>query len=556
MANPIVRIALAGSLLLSVSACQPQTAAQGSKLQSPAAAPKLVAGLGPVHHPVTTINPQAQKYFDQGLAYLYGFNHAEAVRSFTYAAELDPKLAMAHWGRAVALGPNINAPEIDEAAAKAAYEAAQRAFALAANATTAERGYIDAITKRYAANPRADVRKLAYDYKVAMGQLSKRYPDDLDAATLYAESAMDLRPWHLYARDGRPEEGTDEIVATLEWVLARNNNHLGANHYYIHAVEASTQPQRALASARRLPILAPASGHLVHMPAHIYFRVGDYASAIVANAQAAAVDEAYIACCAPRTPDGAFYPAMYYSHNLHFLAVAASMAGRSKDASSAAAKLAAHVDPVVDQMPIFEAFGTIPILIAARQADWGAIVKWPEPKGGRHASRAAWHFARGLAHAAMKDIGPALIEHDAFAVEAAKAKDLSMGNNTAGQVFTIADHLFSGKVFAARGDNAAARKELELAVAAQDALDYDEPPAFPWPVREALGAHLLRSGDALAAENVFREDLVKTPNNPRSLFGLAESLKARGRHFDAEEVRRQFESRWAGADMKLRIEEF
>jgi tetratricopeptide (TPR) repeat protein len=365
---------------------------------------------------------------------------------------------------------------------------------------------------------------------------------------------MNLRPWHLYTHDGKPEEGTDEIVDVLEWVLARNPNHVGANHYYIHATEASTQPQRGLASAQRLPRLAPAAGHLVHMPAHVYFRIGDYARAIQANEQAAAVDEAYISCCAPR--GGGDYTAMYYSHNLHFLAVAAAMGGRSKEAASSAAKLAAHIDPVIDHVPALEAFGALPVLIAARQADWGAVLKWPEPKEGRHASRAAWHFARGLAHATMKDIGPALIEHDAFNAEAAKAKDLSMGNNTAGQVFGVADHLLSGKIFAARGDDASARRELELAVAAEDGLDYDEPPPFPWPVRETLGARLLQNGDAVGAERVFREDLMKNPNNPRSLFGLAETLKARARHYDAGEVMRQFETSWVGADMKLRIEEF
>ncbi len=540
---------LALSFVLMASACQPRSA-----LPSPSAQrPKLVTGLGPVHHAVSTANPQAQKYFDQGLAYLYAFNHAEAIRSFDYAAQLDPNLAMAHWGRAVALGPNINAPEIDEAAEKAAYEAAQRAVALSMRATTAERAYINAVAKRYAPNPKADWRKLAFDYKTAMGELARRYPDDLDAATLYAESAMNLRPWKLYTRDGQPEEGTDEIVSALEWVLARNPDHVGANHYYIHATEASTKPERALPSARRLPKLAPAAGHLVHMPAHVYMRLGDYAAAIRANEQAARVDEAYISCCGGR---GGFYPAMYYSHNLHFLAVAAAMGGQSREASDAAAKLAANIGPVIDEMPMIEAFGALPILIAARQAQWGEILKWPEPKENRHASRAAWHFARGLAHAAMKDIGPALQKHDAFAIEAGKAKDLPMGNNSAAQVFAIADHLLSGKVFAARGDKDAARRELELAVAAQDQLDYDEPAVFPWPVRETLGAHLLLSGDSTAAEKVFREDLAKTPNNPRSLLGLAESLKARGRYFDAGEVRRQFETRWSGADVKLRLEEF
>ncbi len=546
-------IAMVSVLLCWSMACQPHEPAAVSNETGVSGAPKLAAGLGPVHHPVSTANSLAQKYFDQGLAYVYAFNHDEAVRSFKYAAELDPKLAMAYWGQALALGLNINAPEIDAEAAKAAYEAVQKAVGLSANASPVERGYIEALVKRYAANPKADWRKMAFDYKTAMGELMKHYPDDLDAATLYAESAMDLHPWQLYDKAGKPEPGTDEIVKVLEFVLARNAKHVGANHYYIHATEASSAPERALACAQRLPTLAPAAGHLVHMPAHVYIRTGDYAAAIAANEQAAKVDEHYISCCGPK---GGIYPAMYYSHNLHFLAVAAAMGGRSKEAADATTKLAAHLDPVLDQMPMFEGFGAIPVMIAARQALWGEVLKWPEPKAGRHASLAAWHFARGLAHASMKDIGPALTEHDAFAAEAAKAKDLSMGNNSAGKVFAIADHLLSGRIFAARGDNESARKELELAVKAQDDLDYDEPPAFPWPVREALGGQLLRSGDALGAEKVFREDLARTPNNPRSLFGLTESLKARGRFFEAGEAQKQFDARWVGADLKLRIEDF
>lgn len=546
------------ALVALIFGCQQQqhreAAVNSSNAAATPAATKLVTGLGPVHHTVSTANSEAQKYFDQGLAYIYGFNHEEAVRSFNRAAELDPRLAMAHWGRALALGPNINAPEIDETAAKAAYEAAERALALSASATPAERGYIAALVKRYPANPKADWHKLAVDYKNAMGELSKRYPDDLDAATLYAESAMDLRPWKLYTKDGRPEEGTEEIVAVLEWVLARNPNHVGANHYYIHATEASTAPQRALPSAQRLPALAPSSGHLVHMPAHVYIRTGDYDAAIRANDRAARVDEAYISCCAPK--GAAFYPAMYYSHNLHFLAVAAAMAGKSKVAGDASRRLGAHVDPVIEQMPMFEAFGSIPILIAVRQAQWGDVLKWPKPKENRHASLAAWHFARGMAHAAMKDVGPALAEQEQFKAEAAKAKDLMMGNNTAGNVLKVADHLLSAKIAAARDDREGAKREFELAIAAQDALDYDEPPAFPWPVREALGAQLLRSGDAAGAEKVFRDDLAKSPNNPRSLFGLSESLKARGRHFDSDQVRKDFDQRWGGADMKLQIEDY
>ena len=263
---------------------------------SPAQPPvKLVDGLGPVHHRVSTISPEAQKFFDQGLAYMYAFNHNEADRSFARAAELDPNLAMAHWGRALALGPNYNLPEIDAAAAKAAYDEARRAVALADHANAGEKLYIAAVAKRYPADPKGDWRQHAIDYKNAMAELTRKFPDDLDAATLYAESAMNLRPWRLYDKNGTPAEGTDEIVKVLEWVLARNPNHVGANHYYIHATEASTTPERAMPSAQRLPRLSPTAGHLGHMPAHVYSRTGNYAAAIAATADAARVDEKYIA---------------------------------------------------------------------------------------------------------------------------------------------------------------------------------------------------------------------------------------------------------------------
>ena len=263
---------------------------------------KLVEGLGNVHHPVSTQNPEAQKFFDQGLALVYGFNHDEAARSFRRAAELDPKLAMAHWGEALALGPNINDPEIDAAKEKSAYEAAHRAADLAGGASEAERAYVDALLKRYSADPKADLRKRAVEYRDAMRDLSRKYPGDLDAATLFAESSMDLRPWKLWTNEGKPEEGTEEIVATLESVLKRNPDHLGANHYYIHAVEASPHPERAIPSADRLPKLAPAAGHLVHMPAHAYIRVGRYADAVRANQSAVGADDKFIAC---HTPPGA-----------------------------------------------------------------------------------------------------------------------------------------------------------------------------------------------------------------------------------------------------------
>ena len=295
--------------------------------QAKAPPPRLMAGLGNVHHPVSTRNRQAQAFFDQGLNFVYGFNHDEARRSFKEAARLDPKLAMAWWGVALTLGPNYNLP-VDPEGEKAGYEAVQKAAALAMNASEPERAYINALVVRYTNDPKADLHELDRAYKGAMGKLSARYPDDLDAATLYAESIMNLNPWHLWTLDGKPADGTEEIVSVLESVLKRDPHHLGANHYYIHAVEASPHPERALASAARLEKLAPAAGHLMHMPAHIYARVGDHAAAAHCNAVAAAADKAFLS----ETKQQGVYPLMYYSHNLHFLAYDAAMDGNFAEA--------------------------------------------------------------------------------------------------------------------------------------------------------------------------------------------------------------------------------
>src|SRR5258708_17432734 len=277
----------------------------------------LISGLGSLHHPVTTNNPEAQRFFDQGFALVYAFNHDEAVRSFKRAAELDPKLAMAWWGIGLALGPNINR-DVDPEREKAAFDAAQKAQVLASGASDNERAYIQARAKRYSIDPKADLKKLNVDYHQAMRELAKTYPDDLDAATLFAESGMDLRPWQLWTAKGKPAPGTEEIVAVLESVLRRNPNHPGAIHYYIHTVEASPNPERALVYAPKLGKLMPAAGHLVHMPAHVYERTGDYAAAAQSNVDAAAADEAYIKASGAQ----GIYPLMYYSHNLHFLAIA------------------------------------------------------------------------------------------------------------------------------------------------------------------------------------------------------------------------------------------
>ena len=505
----------------------------------------LLPGLGPVHHPVSTQNKEAQQFFDQGLALVYAFNHDEAVRSFRRAAELDPKLAMAHWGVALALGPNYNL-DADPAQAKAAYDAVQTAQKLAAGATEAEQAYVAALAKRYAADPKADRKKLAAEYKDAMRDLARRYPDDLDAATLYAESLMNLRPWELWTKDGQPAEGTEEIVAVLEGVLRRNPDHTGANHYYIHAVEASPTPERALASAHRLDTLAPGAGHLVHMPSHIYYRVGDFAAAARSNVEAARVDAAYIKA---RGVTGV-YPMMYYSHNLHFLAVAHAMQGRYIDAQKAAADLAAHVGPHVKDMPMLEGFMPTPTLVRVRCRRWDDVLALPAPDANQHITTALWHFGRGLALAAAGKVEEAEKERQTFLTAKAKVPaDAPYGDrNKAQGVLVIAEGLLGAKIAAARKEASAAEALLRKAVEAEDALNYIEPPDWYLHVRESLGGLLLSAGRPADAEQVFRDDLKRNRRNGRSLFGLAESLRAQGKDHAARLVELEFRAAWKNAD--------
>ncbi|HEY7615205.1 MAG TPA: hypothetical protein VH744_00240, partial [Terriglobales bacterium] len=352
------------SVLAALVVCAPVLAQQHAAHTQPKAA-VLMTGLGDLHHAVSTSNAEAQKFFDQGLRLIFAFNHDEAARSFQRATELDPKLAMGYWGIAEAVGPNYNDPASDDRF-KQAHEAIAKAVDLAGGASASEKAYIDALAKRFPGDLKADRRKAAEDYRDAMREVVKQYPDDLDAATLFAEAGMTLHPWGLWHLDGTPEEGTDEIVATLESVIRRDPNHMGAVHYYIHSVEASRSPERALAGANRLAALAPSAGHLVHMPAHVYIRTGDYEAAVKTNQQAAAADESYIKASGAQ----GIYPGMYYSHNLHFIAIAASMTGDYKQAKTAADQLAAHVKPMLSAMPMLEGFTTIPMAVLLRFERW------------------------------------------------------------------------------------------------------------------------------------------------------------------------------------------
>ncbi|MEH2309437.1 tetratricopeptide repeat protein [Nostoc sp.] len=502
----------------------------------------LISGVGTIHHPVSTANAQAQEFFDQGLNLIYAFNHDEAVRSFQHAAKLDPHLAIAYWGIALALGPNINL-EIDPNRELAAYQAVQQALALSTKASKQERDYITALAKRYSQDPGADLYQLAVDYAKAMATLVELYPDDLDAATLYAESLMDLHPWQHWTKDGKPQPDTEKIVAILESVLKRNPNHTGANHYYIHAVEASPSPERALVSAKRLGTLAPAAGHLVHMPSHIYFRVGDYEGAMQANEQAIAQDDIYI----KKYQVQGTYPMMYYNHNVHFLMVASSMAGKYEDALQAADKLVANATAINPYIPMLEGFLGSKMLIQTRFSDWDAILKTPAPDVKLPTTTALWHFARGMAMAATGKLEEAASESRALlAAKQEISTEATIGLSPASRILDITSKVLDAKIATKNNDYEDAIQLLEKATVAEDALYYVEPPDWYFPTRESLGAVLLAKGDYKEAEKVFRTDLEKYPHNGRSLFGLQATLQALGKEDAAQVVKADLQTAWKG----------
>jgi tetratricopeptide (TPR) repeat protein len=513
----------------------------------------LMTGLGNLQHPVTTSNADAQKFFDQGLRLIYAFNHAEAASSFGRAAELDPKMAMAYWGIAEAVGPNYNDPA-DPDRFKQAHEAIQKATDLSTNATPSERAYIAALAKRFPADPNADHRQATEQYRDAMRDLVKQFPDDLDAATLFAEAGMNLHPWGLWHHDGTPEAGTEEIISTLESVLRRDPNHMGAIHYYIHAVEASSNPERALAAANRLAALAPAAGHLVHMPGHIYIRTGDFPAAVKTNELASSADRAYIQASGAQ----GMYPAMYYSHNLHFIAACASMSGDYAEAHKAAAMLAEHVSPMVKEMPPLEAFMTVPLSVEVRFQKWDQVLKIPQPPAAMNTTTVFWHYARGMALAGSGKVSEAEAEYKIVAdAENHTPPGLIFAmpiNNHTKDVLTIAENVLGAKIAMAKHDTTGAIPMLRHAVEVQDSLNYDEPPDWFFPVREFLGAALLIAGNAADAEKIFRDDLDRNPRNPRSLFGLREALKAQNRDYDAQFVDKQLQAAWKGSGA-LRIED-
>lgn len=509
----------------------------------------LAEGLGHVDHPVSTKNPEAQKFFNQGLAYLFAFNHDEGVLSFKKAAELDPNLAMAYWGAALGLGANYNDPANTERFAQA-YTYLYKAQTLAPKASPVEQAYIAALSKRYSQDASAEPKKLAAEYSAAMAQLVKEYPDDLDAATLYAESLMNLRPWQLWSLDGKPAPGTMEIIAILEGVLKRNPKHTGANHYYIHAVEASPSPERGTAAAQRLGGLAPNAGHLVHMPSHIYLRTGDYDDAVKSNEAAIIADKNYIT----RSGATGVYPLMYYNHNVHMLASSFAGNGNYAGAIKAANELAANVGPNVKAAAGLEMFMPYPIMVNVRFHKWDEALAYPRPAAEMLITTAHWHFSRGMAFAEKGNAADAEKELKAMREVAAKIPAEAVLFTTPVSVaLKVGDDMLSGLIASAKGDKKGAIETLRAAVASEGKVNYAEPPDWDLPVREWLGRALLRDGQFAEAEKVYREEIARSPRNARALFGLAESLRKQNKTSSADLVQREFERAWASSDTQLDV---
>jgi tetratricopeptide (TPR) repeat protein len=515
--------------------------------------PPLYPDLGSWSHPVTTASPQAQKYFDQGLRLYYGFNHDEASRAFREAARLDPACAMAWWGIALAAGPNINLP-MDEEHGKIALEAVGRAAALAKGASAADRAFIGALLTRYSAEPAARRTALDSAYCGAMRGLTKRFPADADAAALFAESILDLNPWNQWTHDGRPNPGTLEAVAALEALLRKHPEHPGANHFYIHAVEASDHPERALAAAKRLESMVPGAGHLVHMPSHIYARTGQYREALEQNRRAVAVDERYIAGQNPQGP----YPLMYYNHNIQFIWFSAMMQGRSAEAVAAARKIAGNLPPdLIAQMSMLELAPPLPIVTLVRFGRWDEALAEPAPPASERYARSVWHYARGMALAGKGDLAGAAAALDSLRAAAALVPpDMVISINPAPLLLRVASNALAGDLAARRQRGDEAVRTLQLAVAQEDSLHYDEPPTWYWPVRHALGAALLGAGRAKEAEAVYREDLRRHPQNGWSLVGLANALRAQGLEKQAVAVDERFRRAWSDADVPLAASAF
>jgi tetratricopeptide (TPR) repeat protein len=514
-------------------------------------APRL-EGLGNYHFKVTTASTESQEFFDQGLRLTYAFNHSEALRAFKEAVRLDPDNAMAYWGWALVLGPNLNLPMVPDVAPQA-YRAIQTAKKLKDQVSKKEKAFIDALATRYAKNPEEDRAPLDKAYAEAMANLVAQYPDDLDAATLYAASLMNLSPWDYWNLDGSPKENTNKVLETLQSVVERNPNHAGAMHYYVHAVEAR-HPERGEQYADMLGGLMPGAGHLVHMPSHIYMRVGRYTDSYEANRRAVEADEQYITQCRAQ----GLYPLNYYPHNIHFMAWSAMFQGRQEAALDAARKIVKEIPKELSSdkntWALYETFLSQSEFVMVRFGMWDEMLSEPRPDVDSKFMVGIWHYGRALAHIhGNNNLQKAKEELQSLAQTREQMMSLShyVGFATAGKLLTIAEEVIRGEITYAEGSTLEGLAHLERAVRLEDSLQYNEPPDWYFPVRHFLGAMLLDAGRPDEAEVIYAADLRKNPENGYSLFGLAKALRLQGKMDDAEAVTKRFIESWSDASHKL-----
>ncbi len=508
----------------------------------------LYDNLGNLHHEITVRVPNSQAYFNQGLRLLYAFNHAESARAFREAERLDPSCAMCPWGIALALGPNINAA-MDSAAGVEAYAAIQRALERSKNAAPSERAYIQAMAKRFVGDPMAERAPLDSAYAQAMAEVADAYGDDVDAQVLYADALMNLSPWNYWEADGSPRPGTREIVSRLLYGVEKNPDHPGACHLYIHAEEAH-DPTMAIDCAERLAELMPGAGHLVHMPGHIYIRVGRYADAIEQNRHAVHADESYLE--GPRVGKRGIYPQGYYPHNYHFMSFAASMAGNGETAIYAARRVAEKLGPeVTREIGWLEAVTPIVYWTLVTFGKWDEILAEPLPPSDRKFMLGQAYYARGVAYAARRRWVEA---EEAMDSVTAIARGFPDGDNRI--ALEIAREVLAGELAMRRNDTDVAVDHFRSAVNLEDALTYNEPPTWYYPVRQSLGKALMAAGRAAEAERVYREDLDRFPENGWSLYGLHRSLLAQGRSKEAEAIEQRFTDAWRHADVELSASRF
>jgi tetratricopeptide (TPR) repeat protein len=511
--------------------------------------PALFDGLSNVGRKVSTKSADAQRYFDQGLCFLFAFNHDEAIRSFQHVAELDPNCAMAWWGIALANGPHINNPVLPAERNQLALDALAKAQSLTDKASGVEHDLIEALATRYVKQPPDDRKPLDEAYAAAMRKVFARHADDADVGSLFAEALMDLRPWDLWQPDGQSQPGTDEVVATLEKVLVIAPRHPLALHLYIHAVEASPHPEKAAAPADRLRDLQPGLGHLVHMPSHIDVRIGHWKEAITANAKAIKADDRYRA----RSPQQGFYN-VYMAHNRHMLAYAAIMRGQSDLAIKSINNMAKGMPAewVKENAIVADGFTAMPLEVLVRFGRWKEVLAAPEPPEYLPVSRAMRHCARGIAFAAQGNIEKAGIEQSLFLkARAAVPAEARVGNNAATDVLAVGEQLLAGELLVRTDELEAGLAALREAVRREDKLRYSEPPDWLHPVRHALGATLLTHGRAAEAEQVYRDDLKRLPNNGWSLYGLSRSLHLQNKHEEAKKLDTAFAAVWQDADIKI-----